>query len=71
MGQRGEPGLPGAMGPPGPQGPNGLSLPGEPVSLPMLQNFNLLYMKKKPCVKGRMFLIYTVRQTPYISAHLC
>lgn len=34
MGPRGEPGLTGAMGPPGPQGPNGLSLPGEPVSLP-------------------------------------
>lgn len=34
MGPRGEPGLPGSMGPPGPQGPNGLSLPGEPVSLP-------------------------------------
>lgn len=44
MGPRGEPGLPGSMGPPGPQGPNGLSLPGEPVSLPSLQNiiFNFI-----------------------------
>lgn len=59
MGPRGDPGLPGTMGPPGPQGPNGLSLPGEPVSLPMLDNTNYLYMKKRLFVLVvECFLLY-------------
>lgn len=51
MGPRGESGPPGSMGPPGPQGPNGLSLPGEPVSVPRLYTpyifiCTYIYMKR-------------------------